>query len=98
MTLIDYFSRYLIAFEVVPTVNASHVQAIYRQGLKAQGIPLAATPKPELRVDRGSPNTAWVIQQFFRQLEADLSFARVRRTTDNAITECFYGSLKQEEI
>jgi transposase InsO family protein len=98
LTIIDFFSRYLIAFAVVPTVNASHVQAIYRQGLRAQGIPLHAAQKPELRVDRGSPNMAWVTQAFFQQLGADLSFARVRRPTDNAITERFYGSLKQEEV
>jgi putative transposase len=98
LTIIDFFSRYLMAFAVVPTVNASHVQAIYRQGLRAQGIPLHAAQKPELRVDRGSPNMAWVTQAFFQGLEADLSFARVRRPTDNAITERFYGTLKQEEI
>lgn len=98
LTVIDWFSRYLIAFNLVPTVNASHVQAVYRQGLRAQGIPLGAKRKPELRVDRGSPNTAWVTQAFFQHLEADLSFARVRRPTDNAITERFYGSIKQEEI
>lgn len=98
LTIIDFFSRYLIAFAVVPTVNASPVQALYRQGLRAQGIPLHAAQKPALRVDRGSPNMAWVTQAFFQQLAADLSFARVRRPTDNAITERFYGSLKQEEV
>jgi putative transposase len=98
VTVIDWFSRYLIAFEVAPTVNASHVQAVYRQGLKAQEIPLTAKQKPELRVDRGSPNTSWVTQKFFQDLEAELSFARIRRPTDNAITERFYGSLKQEEV
>lgn len=49
-------------------------------------------------MDWGSPNTAWVTQAFFQGLQADLSFARVRRPTDNAITERFYGSLKQYEI
>ena len=29
---------------------------------------------------------------------AKLSFARVRRPTDNALTERFYGTVKQEEI
>lgn len=98
LTVIDWFSRYLIAFDIVPTVNASHVQAVYRQGLKTQGIPLTAAQKPTLRVDRGAPNTSRVTQGFFQQLEAELSFARVRRPTDNAITERFYGSLKQEEV
>ena len=98
LTVIDWFSRLLIAFDVVPTVNASHVKAVYRQGLRTQGILLSAEQKPELRVDRGSPNTSWVTKEFFQYLEADLSLARVRRPTDNAITERFYGSIKQEEI
>ncbi|MCA9500638.1 MAG: integrase core domain-containing protein [Nitrospira sp.] len=98
LTVIDWFSQYLIAFDVVPTVNTSHVKAVYRQGLQAHGIPLGAERKPDLRVDRGSPNTSWVTKEFFQDLEADLSFARVRRPTDNAIMERFYGSIKQEEI
>jgi putative transposase len=98
LTVIDWFSRLLIAFDVVPTVNASHVKAVYQQGLRGQGLLLSAEQKPELRVDRGSPNTSRVTKEFFQDLEADLSFARVRRPTDNAITERFYGSIKQEEI
>ena len=98
LTVIDFFSRHLIAFEIVPTVNASHVKAVYRSGLKAQGISLEADRKPELRVDRGSPNTSWVTREFFEIIGSELSFARVRRPTDNAITERFYGSIKQEEI
>ena len=39
-----------------------------------------------------------IAQEFFERLGADLSFARVRRPTDNAITERFYGTIKQEEI
>ncbi|WP_168062736.1 integrase core domain-containing protein [Candidatus Manganitrophus noduliformans] len=98
LTLIDFFSRLIIAFEIVPTVNASHVKQIYRKGLLAQGILLASERKPELRVDQGSPNTSWVTKEFFEIIGAELSFARVRRPTDNAITERFYGTIKQEEI
>ena len=29
---------------------------------------------------------------------AELSYARVRRPTDNALTERFFGTVKQEEI
>jgi putative transposase len=98
LTVIDFFSRWIIAWEVVPTVNAGHVKAIYRAGLKSQGISVRSQTKPELRVDRGSPNTSGITQEFFDTLAADLSFARVRRPTDNALTERFYGSIKQEEI
>lgn len=98
LTVIDFFSRCVVAWELVPSVNASHVKAIYQAALAAEGIPPKAFQKPELRVDRGSPNTARVTREFFEILGAELSFARVRRPTDNAITERFYGTIKQEEI
>lgn len=98
LTLIDFFSRYIEAYRIVPSVNASHIKEIYRAGLSGEGIPLDWHLKPELRVDRGSPNTSWVTKDFFKDIAADLSFARVRRPTDNSLTERFYGSIKQEEI
>jgi len=98
LTVIDFFSRWIIAWEVVPTVHAGTIKAIYQAGLINQGISIHSQTKPKLRVDRGSPNTSGVTQEFFETLEADLSFARVRRPTDNALTERFYGSIKQEEI
>lgn len=98
LTLIDFFSRLVVAYRLVPSVHAGEVKAIYQEGLLAQGIALTASGKPELRVDRGSPNTSWVTKEFFTIIGAELSFARVRRPTDNAITERFYGTIKQEEI
>jgi putative transposase len=98
LTVIDFFSRLLIAYEVVPTVHAGYVKAVYCSGLNRQGISVHSETKPELRVDRGSPNTSGVTQEFFEGLGAELSFARVRRPTDNALTERFYGTVKQEEI
>ena len=98
LTVIDFFSRWIVAFDVVPTVHAGSVKAIYQAGLNNQGISLHSQSKPELRVDRGSPNTSGVTQEFFETLGAELSFARIRRPTDNALTERFYGTVKQEEI
>ena len=95
--LIDFFSRFIIGYDIHPSINASHVKHLYAMGLKSQGI----SPKdimPELRVDRGSPNTSWVTKEFFSLMGADISFARVRRPTDNALTERFFGTVKQEEI
>ncbi len=97
LTVIDFFSRLIVAYEVVPTVHGGHVKTVYQAGLKGQGM-VHSERKPELRVDRGSPNTSWVTQEFFEALGAELSFARVRRPTDNALTERFYGTVKQEEI
>lgn len=98
LTLIDFFSRLIVAHRVVPSVHAGEVKILYQEGLWAQGIVSSAPVKPELRVDRGSPNTSGVTQEFFQLIGAELSFARVRRPTDNAITERFYGTIKQEEV
>jgi putative transposase len=98
LTLIDFFSRLIVHFEIVPTVNAGHIKRLYESGLATFNIPLWLELKPELRVDQGSPNTARVTKGFFKDISADLSFARVRRPTDNAITERFYRTIKQEEI
>ncbi len=95
--LIDFFSRFIIGYDIHPSINASHVKHLYAMGLKNQGI----SPQdilPELRVDRGSPNTSWVTKEFFSLMGADISFARVRRPNDNALTERFFGTAKQEEI
>ena len=98
LTVIDFFSRWIVAWEVVPTVHAGTIKAIYQTGLNHQGISIHSQSKPELRVDRGSPNTSGITQEFFEALGAELSYARVRRPTDNALTERFYGTIKQEEI
>lgn len=98
ISLIDFFSRLLIAFDVVSSVHAGHVKQLYQRGLVLENLTGKASPKPELRVDRGSPNTSWITREFFETLGAELSYARVRRPTDNAITERFYGTIKQEEI
>jgi len=58
LTVIDFFSRWIIAYEVVPTVNAGNVKAVYQAGLNNQGISIHSQKKPELGVDRGSPNTS----------------------------------------
>ena len=98
ISLIDFFSRLLIAFDVVSSVHAGHVTRLYQRGLEHEHLTGKGSRKPELRVDRGSPNTSWITREFFETLGAELSYARVRRPTDNAITERFYGTIKQEEI
>jgi putative transposase len=98
LTLIDFFSRLIVHHEIVPTVNAGNIKELYEVGLSTFNIPLDWHILPELRADQGSPNTSKVTKGFFKDIKADLSFARVRRPTDNAITERFYRTIKQEEI
>lgn len=87
-----------VAWEVAPTVHAGVMKAIYEAELSHQGISKHSVAKPQLRVDRGSSNPSGITQEFSESLGAELSFARVRRPTDNALTERFHGTFKQEEI
>ncbi len=98
LNLIDFFSRYVVHFEIVQNVCARHITELYESGLATLDIGMDCISKPELRLDQGSPNTAHVTREFFKDINAELSFARVRRPTDNARTERFYRTIKQEEI
>ena len=95
--LVDFFSRYVIGYDIHPSINAAHVKHLYAVGLNSEQI----SPNdilPKLRADRGSPNTSLVTKEFFSLMGAEISYARVRRLTDNALTERFFGTAKQEEI
>lgn len=98
LILIDFFSRYVLAYDIVPSVNSGHMKRIYTVGLKAEGLRRQSKKLPALRVDCGSPNTAIATKEFFELLGADLSYSRVDWPTDNAITERIFGTVKQEEI
>ena len=98
LTLIDFFSRLIIQFEVVPTVHSGLIKNLYEKGISSLNISTDCPKKPELRLDQGSPNTSRVTKEFFKNIGADLSYASVRRPTENALTERFYRTIKQEEI
>lgn len=97
-TVIDFFSRLIVAWMIVPEMNSGHVKDLYSQALIAQGLE-DALKKPRLRADLGAPNTSRASREFLFALTNELpSYARVRRPTDNAITERFYQTIKQEEV
>ncbi len=97
LTIIDYFSRYIVAWGIVPTVTRVEVQtllalAYLSERMKPEG------PKPFLRTDLGSPNMAQSTRRFIRDLEIVLSPSRPSRPTDNGRQERWYRTAKQEEI
>jgi putative transposase len=95
LAVIDTFSRLVVAWDLVPQVSSGDIERIYQQGIKNQNL---KENLPTMRADRGSPNTSTITKDFFNDLGALLSFARVRRPTDNAHIERFFGTLKQEEV
>lgn len=98
LAVVDFFSRKIVAWDIMPSVESKDIRVIYRKALDSEGVG-DAWLKPRLRLDQGSPNTARFTKGFFLDMGVDLlSLARIRRPTDNALTERFFGSLKQEEV
>ncbi len=60
LTLIDFYSRKIVEWRILRTVNAGNIKELYSSGLAGLNLPDEWPNKPELRVDRGSPNTAHV--------------------------------------
>lgn len=96
LTIIDYFSHYVVAWGVVKTVPPLEVQnplvlAYLNEGIKPEG------PKPFLRADLGSPNMAHSGRRLIRDLEMVFPPNRPYRPTDNSRQERWYRPVKQEE-
>jgi len=97
LTLIDYFSRYIVAWGVVKTVTRLEVQNLVALAYLSEDIEPEG-PKPTLRADLGSPNMAHSTRRLIRDLEMVLSPSRPNRPTDNGRQERWYRTVKQEEI
>jgi putative transposase len=97
LTIIDYFSRYIVAWGIVKTVTQREVQNLLALAYLSEGIE-QHDPKPILRADQGSPNMARETKRLIRDLEMVLSPSRANRPTDNPRQERWYRTVKQEEI
>lgn len=97
LTIIDYFSRYIVAWGIVKSVTHREVQDLLALAYMSQGME-RLHPKPLLRTDRGSPNLERNTRRLMRDLEMLLSPGRADRPTDNARQERWYRTVKQEEI
>jgi putative transposase len=97
LTVIDYFSRYIVAWGIVRTVTRREVQNLVALAYLSEGIG-ASEPKPLLRADLGSPNMAHSTRRLIQDLEMVFSPSRASRLTDNSRQERWYRTVKQEEI
>jgi transposase InsO family protein len=97
LTVIDYFSRYIVAWGIVRTVTRREVQNLVALAYLSEDLE-ASEPKPLLRADLGSPNMAHSTRRLIQDLEMVLSPSRASRPTDNSRQERWYRTVKQEEI
>jgi transposase InsO family protein len=97
LTIIDYFSRYIVAWGIVRSVTQKEVRNLVALAYMSERID-EKDHKPMFRVDKGSPNMAHSTKRLIKDLEMMLSPARAHRPTDNSRQERWYRTVKQEEI
>jgi len=97
LTIIDYFSRYIVAWGIVKTVTQREVQNLVALAFMSEGLEKKEA-KPRIRFDQGSPNMAHSTKRLIQDLEIVFSPSRFHRPTDNARQERWYRTVKQEEI
>jgi putative transposase len=97
LSLIDCFSRYIVAWGIVKTVTQLEVQNLVTLAYQSEDIG-SSDPKPILRADQGPPNMADSTKGLIKDLETVLSPSRAYWPTDNSRQERWYRTVKQEEI
>jgi len=97
LTIIDYFSRFIVAWGIVKSVGQREVKNLLALAFISENINQKAL-KPMIRFDQGSPNMAYSTRRLIEELEMLFSPSRSHRPTDNARQERWYRTVKQEEI
>ena len=93
LTIIDYFSRFIVVWGIVKSVTQREVQNLLPLVFMSEDIDQKVT-KPMIRFDQVSPNMAHSTKRLIKDLEMLFSPSRAHRSTDNA----WYRTVKQEEI
>ncbi len=94
-TLLDHFSRKVVAWLVRTAFLSDHLQTLWDLGLTAEGLfnsPSAQWPKA--LSDRGAQMRAHSTQQYFQKLGILHLFSRPRQPNDNPRIEAHFGTVK----
>lgn len=91
VVLIDWYSRYIVSWELSQTLEKSFVLTAVRKGI------ITATPEI-INSDQGSHFTCNDYVDLLKENGIRISMDGKGRAADNAITERFFRSLKQEKI
>ena len=98
LTIIDYFSLYIVAWGIVKTVTYREIRDLVALACIGERIE-HQDRRPILRTDQGSPNMACNTKKADqRHRDMVLSPSRAYRPTDNSRQERWYRRVKQEEI
>ncbi|MEK7312722.1 MAG: DDE-type integrase/transposase/recombinase [Chloroflexota bacterium] len=94
-SLLDHFSRKVVAWLVRETFTSEHLQTLWDHGLVNEG--LLDRPRdhwPQSLCDRGAQMRAYSTRQYFEKLGIAQLFSRPRQPNDNPRIEAHFGTVK----
>lgn len=92
VAIIDWYSRMIVGYELSQTMNKEFVIKAVSDAVKKHGAPII------LNSDQGSQFTSPVYVNKLKEHGIKISMDGKGRALDNAITERFWRTLKQEDI
>ena len=94
-SLLDHFSRKVVAWLVRETFTSAHLQTLWDHGLVNEALldrPRAQWPTS--LSDRGTQMRAYATRQYFEKLGIAQLFSRPRQPNDNPRIEAHFGTVK----
>ena len=94
-SLLDHFSRKIVAWLVRETFTSEYIQTLWDHGLVNEG--LLDRPRdqwPQSLSDRGTQMRAYSTRQYFEKLGIAQRFSRPRQPNDNPRIEAHFGTVK----
>lgn len=99
VTVIDYFSRYLLACHLTPSYSAGDCVIAFNVALdEAERMSGYRPDKVTLVTDNGSSFIARRFKQMIKEKGFDHARIRYRTPTQLGLLERFHGTLKKEEV
>ena len=97
IAVIDLYSRYIVGWELCPTMTGDDVKRVLDFTLLKFGFH-DKEEKPIVHSDNGTQMKAHSLKQLFVNLSITREFSRPHTPEDQAIVERFFCTLKQEEV
>lgn len=92
VAIIDWYSRYIVGWQLAPTMHLHNVTETIKQSLDEFGV-------PELfNSDNGHQFTSNAYQSLLIENKITISYNRKGKPNDNRAIERFFRSLKQEKL
>ena len=94
-SLLDHFSRKIVAWQVREAFTREHLQTLWDHGLINEGrLDAPRDQWPQSLSDRGAQMRAYSTRQYFEKLGIAQLFSRPRQPNDNPRIEAHFGTVK----